>query len=83
MFFNSKKDQLGQLRIDVLRLTTILEKHVENLQEEKRDLLNRLMSRNFEEFKTLEQPLEKNELFQEIPLEEDEMSAGEVLDIEE
>ena len=57
----------------------ILNEQIMRLQKEKESLLDRLMSRNFEEFKTYSVDKENVELLEDLLPENDETSAGEVI----
>ncbi len=58
------------------------EKEIERLVAQNKDLMDRLMSRNFETLMTY-QPQEAGQLARgELALDEDEQNAGEILDIE-
>jgi hypothetical protein len=57
------------------------EKEIERLIEQNRELMNRFMARDFEQLQLYQVANEKLEL-KETPPEEDELNAGEVLDLE-
>jgi hypothetical protein len=71
------------LKIVVARgeVVEILRTELELMREERKELLNRLMARDFETLQTYTAGGEEKEL-EEIPLEEDEGIAGEILSVE-
>jgi len=61
-------------------LISFLKDEMDNLRKEKKELLDRLMSRGFEEYKTYSSEIDFK-LGEELKKEEDEANAGEVFSV--
>lgn len=57
----------------------ILKDEIHRLREQNKDIMDRLMAKNFQELKVYESPIEYQPIIEEIKPEEDYQNAGEIL----
>lgn len=78
--FNAIEDGLKRI-IARGEIVSILQDELQLMREERRDLLNRLMARNFETLQTYTGGGQQEEVGEEIKPEEDVDNAGEILEV--
>ena len=85
VFFNDRFSDLEEgLKRIIARgeIVSLLKDEIDNLRQERKELLNRLMARNFETFQTYTGGGEQESVGEDIKPEEDVSMAGEVFGVE-